>query len=221
MNKPHPTPPVAPLVLLGAGGHAKVLQALAEITQHEIAGVCDPHLAAQGQSSWRGIPVLGGDDVLIDSFAGDTRLINGVGQRVGSSLREDIYNRMRAAGFHFPILIHPSAWLASSTKVADGAQIMAGVVIQPDSSIGSNSIINTAASIDHDCIIDAHVHIAPGAIICGGVHVAAGAFVGAGAVILPGLKIGARSVVGAGTTLARNLAADQTWLGTASRLNPL
>lgn len=195
------------LVMIGAGGHAKVLHALALALGHRIVGVCDPQLVQQGQSHWRGVPALGGDDALEQFDPAVVGLINGIGQLVGSQARQDIYTRLRQAGFHFPALVHPAAWVASSARLTQGVQIMAGAVVQPDCSIGENSIINTHASVDHDCVIGANVHIAPGATLCGGVRVHDMAFIGAGATVIQGLSIGQGAVVGAGVTLLHNLGA--------------
>ncbi|WP_309678419.1 sugar O-acyltransferase, partial [Polaromonas sp.] len=151
------------LVMIGAGGHAKVLHALALALGHNMVGVCDPQLVEQGQAHWRGIPVLGGDDALEQLDPAAVGLVNGIGQLVGSRAREEVYTRLRQAGFHFPALVHPAAWVASSARLAQGVQIMAGAVVQPDCSIGENTIINTHASVDHDCVIGANVHMAPGA----------------------------------------------------------
>jgi UDP-perosamine 4-acetyltransferase len=140
-------------------------------------------------------------------------LINGVGQLVGSQSRKAIYERLRQAGFSFPTLVHPAAWIASSATLAQGVQVMAGAVVQPDCCIGENSIINTHASIDHDCVIGAHVHIAPGATLCGGIRVLEGAFIAAGATLIQGVTVGLEAVVGAGSILTRDLAANQVILG--------
>lgn len=213
-----PSDAAPPLILLGAGGHAKVLLALAQADRRCVIGVCDPRLAQEGQKEWRGIPVLRGDDAIYDHNPAQIGLINGVGQLVGNSSRARLYLALRQRGYHFPALVHPTAWVADDVKLSDGVQIMAGVSIQPDSTIGENSIINTQASIDHDCQIAEHVHVAPGATLCGGVHVGAGAFIGAGAVVIQSLTVGANAVVGAGMTLTRCLAAGNTQIGAPSRL---
>lgn len=218
------TPPneaAPPLILLGAGGHAKVLLALVQAARRCVIGVCDPQLAAEGLKHWRGVPVLGGDDTVYDHRPDQVGLINGVGQLVGSSSRARLYIAMCQRGYHFPALVHPTAWVADDVKLSDGVQVMAGVSIQPDSTIGENSIINTQASVDHDCYIGEHVHVAPGATLCGGVHVGAGAFIGTGSVILQGLTVGSEAVVGAGMTLTRHLAASHTPIGAASRLKTI
>ena len=206
-----------PLVMIGAGGHAKVLHALALAAGRVIAGVCDPKLAEKGVTRWRGVPVLGGDDALERFDPATVGLINGIGQIVRSDLRQLAYLRLRRAGFIFPALVHPSAWVAPTVRLAQGVQIMAGVVIQPDCCVGENSIINTRVSLDHDCEVGAHAHIAPGATLCGGVCVHDGAFVGSGAVVLPGVIVGYGAIVAAGTILTRNLDRGSTLLGAAAR----
>lgn len=207
-----------PLVMIGAGGHAKVLHALALAAGRSIVGVCDPQLVQQGQTHWRGVPVLGGDDALEQLDPAAVGLINGIGQLVGSQARQDIFTRLRQAGFNFPALVHSSAWVASTATLAQGVQVMAGAVIQPDCCIGENSIINTRASVDHDCDIGANVHIAPGATLCGDVCIHDSVFIGSGATLIQGLIVGNGAVVGAGATLTRNLDRNQILLPSAPRL---
>ena len=207
-----------PLILLGAGGHAKVLLALALAAGYKLVGVCDPQLAPKEQGEWRGVPVLGGDEVLSGLDPSSVALINGIGQMVGGQVRALAFARMREMGFRFPPLIHPMAWLAPGISLAEGAQVMAGAIVQPDCEIGENTIINTHASIDHDCIVADNVHVAPGATLCGGVHVGAGAFIGSGAIVIQGVHVGAAAVVGAGVTLARDLEPRAVRIGAASRI---
>ncbi|HEY8608890.1 MAG TPA: acetyltransferase [Noviherbaspirillum sp.] len=202
-----------PLVLLGAGGHARVLLALARAAGMPLYGVCDPGLAAQSVKQWDGLQVLGGDDALDRLDPARTGLINGVGQLVGAQGRRKLYDACRAKGFGFPVLVHPAAWVAPNAELAQGVQVMAGAVVQPGSRIGENSVVNTRAGIDHDCVIGAHVHIAPGAILCGGVGVGDRAFVGAGATVIQGLQVGEDAVLAAGAVLVRNLDAGSRYVG--------
>jgi len=194
-----------PLILLGAGGHAKVLLSLLNVLHYDIIGVCDPELIKSGVVNWRGVPVLGDDSVIEKYSPSDIGMVNGIGQRVGDSTRSKIFQCFKDRGYDFPVLVHPTAYVDNDVLLAEGVQVMAGVIIQPGVSVGENSIINTKASVDHDCTISSDVHIAPGAILCGGVSVGIGAFVGAGAVIAQGVSIGNEAVIGAGASLVRNL----------------
>lgn len=210
--------PVRPLVLLGAGGHARVLLALARAAGLAVLGVCDPRLVTDGTQRWDGVDVLGDDAALNRHPPDAVQLMLGLGQLATGSPREHLYRAWRARGYEFPVLIHPAAWVAPDAIFAAGAQVMAGAVVQPGCEIGENSILNTCASVDHDCRIGADVHIAPGATLCGAVTVGSGAFVGAGATVVQGLRIGERAVVGAGVTLVRDLAPSTTVLGAPNRL---
>ena len=197
-----------PLIILGAGGHARVVVALARAAGYSILGVCDPTLPVNDVSRWDGIEVLGNDSSL-DNFEPDrVGLVLGIGQRATANLRESRYNALRAKGYEFPALVHPAAWVARGVALQDGVQIMAGAVVQPGCEIGENSIVNTRAGVDHDCRIGRNVHVAPGATLCGSVIVEDGVFIGAGATIVQGLHIGAYAVVGAGVTLLQDLAPE-------------
>lgn len=199
------------LVLLGAGGHAKVVSALAEACGYELVGICDPALAQQKVRRWEDIPVLGDDEAVGAMDRTMVGLLNGVGYKPGDSLRKRLYEKMRAGGFQFPSLVHPTAWMHPKTSLGAGVQVMAGAIIQPGCVIGENTVVNTGASVDHDCCIGSHVHIAPGAILCGQVRLAESAYVGAGAVLIPGVAIGVRAIVGAGLTVRRDIYSDQIY----------
>lgn len=207
-----------PLVLLGAGGHARVLVALARAAGHPVLGVCDPVLAANAVTRWENLDVLGDDSALDGMPPSRIRLLLGVGQMAEGTLRARLYDSWRAKGYDFPALVHPAAWVAPGVALSDGVQVMAGAVIQPGCEIGENSIVNTRAGLDHDCRIGRNVHIAPGATLCGTVTVEDGAFIGAGATVIQGLRIGTSAVVGAGVTLMRELAPKAKIIGAANRL---
>lgn len=214
---PTPSVPDRPLVLLGAGGHARVLLALLRASGRAPLGVCDPTLQAECRGDWEGLPVLGGDEALDRLGPTQVDLALGIGQLARSGLRSRLYAFWRARGYTFPPLVHPTAWVAPDVALSDGVQIMAGAVVQPGCVLGTNVTLNTHASVDHDCLIGANVHIAPGAVLCGGVQVGDGAFIGAGAVLIQGLRIGNATVVGAGVTLVRDLVSGALIVGPANR----
>jgi sugar O-acyltransferase (sialic acid O-acetyltransferase NeuD family) len=210
--------PARPFVLLGAGGHARVLIALARAAGYPVLGVCDPALAQDAVSNWEGLEVLGGDSAL-DLLSPDrVVLMLGVGQLTAGTLRKQLYASLRARGYEFPALVHPAAWVAPGVVLSEGVHVMAGAVIQPGCEIGENTIVNTRAGLDHDCRIGRDVHVAPGATLCGSVTVEDCAFIGAGATVIQGVSIGKGSVVGAGVTLVNDLIPRATIIGAANRL---
>src|SRR3990167_7589313 len=136
-------------VLIGAGGHAKVILALLQALRVTIHGVCAPELEKNKVTSWRGLPVIS-EKMLGDNFL-DLFLANGVGQRQRDNSRQCVYENFKQMGYRFPSLVHPLAYVDPTACLADGVQIMAGVVIQADTCLEENVLINTRASIDHDC----------------------------------------------------------------------
>ncbi len=192
------------IVILGAGGHAKVVIDIFRLMNNfEIVGLLDPNLAG---SSIAGLPVLGGDEQLPGLHAdGVTAAFIGVGGVGDNSTRMRLYDQVKAAGFSLINAVHPSAIIAASVQLGKGVAIMAGAVLNPDVQVGDNAIINTGAIVEHDCLIGPHAHISPGAVLCGGVRVAKGAHIGAGATLRQYVVVGERAVVGAGAVVTEEV----------------
>ncbi|MAY34570.1 MAG: hypothetical protein CMN84_00570 [Spongiibacteraceae bacterium] len=192
-------------ILIGAGGHARVVQELAELSGANILGICDPKFQAASNQLWNGLKVLGGDDYLCELNPQKVFLLNGIGMMPGNRIRQLVYERFTQMGFRFPPLVHPFAWLSNRASIGDGAQLGAGCVVQPGASIDVNTIINTRSSVDHDSLLGEHCHLAPGATVCGDVRVGAGSFIGAGATITQGVTVAPETFIKAGSLTARDV----------------
>ena len=197
-----------PVVIIGGGGHTRVLIGMLQRAGIAIAGIITSNEALLG-TAMMGVQVLG----LQKDFAmmpSEVTLVNGVGNRAnrgGAMLdaRADIYHYYRAQGFNFLPVVSGDAIIQPEVIMGDGVQIMPGAVIQPGAMIGENVIINTRASIDHDVIIYPHSHIAPGAVVCGQVVIGEETHIGAGAVVIQGMRIGSNVVIGAGAVVNRHV----------------
>lgn len=193
-----------PVLILGAGGHAKVLIEALLKSGVTISGITDSDPALVGTNLFN-VTVLGGDNIVDNFLQSEILLVNGLGSLSVPTKRKGLFDHYRSSGYSFATIIHPSAIIASDVIIKEGAQIMAGVVIQPGCLIGSNSIINTCASLDHDCLIGNNVHIAPGVTLSGGVTVGQDSHIGTGATVIQGINIGSYSVVGAGSVVIRDV----------------
>jgi sugar O-acyltransferase (sialic acid O-acetyltransferase NeuD family) len=205
-----------PLLLIGAGGHARVLLDALWAQGKSIIGVVDNDSAKHG-ITLLGSKVIGGDEVVAGLDPTTVALVNAVGAVRNLSLRQAIYDRFRKAGYIFSGVTHPSAVLAADVELGQGAQIMAGVVIQSGTIIGENVIVNTKSGVDHDCVIGAHAHIAPGATLCGGVRVGEGAFIGAGATVIQGVTLGRNCLVAAGAVVVADVADGRKVVGVPAK----
>lgn len=201
-----------PVVVIGAGGHGRVLLDCLLACNTPILGVCDPGLTA-GAAGPFGVAVLGGDEVLETLSPAEVVLVNGLGSVKSLAARDGLYQRLSARGFGFASVIHPSAILSPHASLADGVQVMAGAVIQCGATIGANSLINTRAVVDHDCSLGRSVHIAPGATLSGGVTVGDCAHIGTGATVIQGLSIGPQALIAAGAVVYRPVPAQASVRG--------
>lgn len=205
-----------PVIVIGAGGHAKVVLDALLAAGIEVLGLVDADPMRQN-GTVLGVPVIGGDARLADFGPARIRLAVGIGGGEIPAARRDIFERYRSQGYGFVTAVHPAAVAGREVSLGEGAQVLAGAVINPGTVIGENAIVNTRAVVEHDCRVGAHVHVAPGAILAGGVEVGEEALIGAGAVVAPGRRVGRRCIVGAGAVLVRDLAAGLTAGGVPAR----
>jgi UDP-perosamine 4-acetyltransferase len=170
----------------------------------KIAGVFDE--AVPRGTLVLGVPVIGKESSDLHGYdVRETEVAIGVGFIPGRPARPQIYERLKRAGFTVTTVVHPSSIIAEGVALNEGAQVFAGVVLQPGVNIGNNALINTNSSIDHDSVIGAESHVAPGAVICGDVQIGKNVFIGSGSVIIQGIKIGDSAVIGAGSVIVKDV----------------
>ncbi|WP_206810939.1 acetyltransferase [Paradesulfitobacterium ferrireducens] len=207
----------SPVIVLGAGGHAKVLIDTLLLGSAELVGVTDSN-PRKLKDNVLGIPVLGTDEVVLEYSADKILLVNGLGTTSTMENRKNLFDVFKNRGYTFATVIHPSAVISDHAQIREGAQIMAGAIVQVGCSIGANTIVNTKVSIDHDCNIGANVHLAPGVTLSGGVHVAEGVHIGTGATVIQGVTIGKNALIGAGTLVLKDIAEGTTVVGVPARV---
>lgn len=199
-----------PVIILGAGGHAKVLIEALHRSGREIIGITDPTKAVG--SEYFGVNVIGNDDSLFEFSQDEVLLVNGIGTIPGKNLRWELTARMEDNGYRFTEVIHPSAVIAGDVGLENGVQIMAGVVIQSGTRIGRSCIINTGVIIDHDCDINDECHLAPGVTLSGSVYVGKGTHIGTGSIVIQNVTIGKGCIIAAGSIIHKDIANNITYI---------
>lgn len=205
-----------PFVILGAGGHGRVVAEALRTSGREIAAFLDADRALWG-TEIDGTPVAGGDDRLADFPAERFVLAVGVGAPRDTRRRRTVQDAAAARGYALPPVTAASATVSRCARLDDGAQVLTRAVVHPGAAVGAGTVVNTAAVVEHDCVLGAHAFVGPGAILCGGVRVGDGAFIGTGAVILPGIVIGAGALVAAGAVVRADVPAGGKELGRGPR----
>ncbi|MBZ0279558.1 MAG: acetyltransferase [Anaerolineae bacterium] len=204
-------------VILGGGGHARVLIDTMLLNRMTPVGILDIDPKRVGESVL-GVPILGNDDLLPElARQGATHFAVGLGSVGDVRPRQQVFARGLASGLAPLTVIHPTAIVSSYTEIRDGVQIFAGAIINAGAQIGANVIVNTAAIVEHDCMVEDHVHLATGAKLCGAVRVGQGVHIGAGATVLQGITIGANATVGLGAVVVKDVKPDVVVAGVPAR----
>ena len=196
--------------MIGAGGHAKVLLEILRITKWNVIGLIAKDVVKD--DILYGVKVLGDDQVIQEFSPDEVELINGIGFLPGNPLRWELAKDFRNKGFSFSQIIHPTACIAENVIICQGAQVMAGSVLQPGVEVGEDCIINTGVLIDHDCYIGANCHLSPGVTLCGDVRIGNNTHIGAGVTVIQGIEIGDNAIVAAGSVVYKNINSNQKFM---------
>lgn len=197
------------LVILGAGGHGKVVADIASRTGYaDIAFLDDSPVLEKVL----GFPVLGPIDLYteLDSTVFHVAMGN-------ASTRKDIQEEVVSKGRRVVSLIHPNAVIADSARIGEGTVVMAGAVINPGAVIGDGCIINTCSSVDHDCVIGNFVHVAVGAHVAGAAMIGDSTWIGAGAIVSNDVSICPNCTIGAGAVVVRSIEVPGVYVGTPAQ----
>lgn len=117
-----------------------------------------------------------------------------------------------------PAIIHPSAVVSPSAKIAEGVFIGANAVVNARANIGRGVIINTGAIVEHDCDLGEFCHIAPGCVLSGSVKIGQATLIGANSSVIPGVRIGKGCTVGAGSAVVSDIPDGATAVGVPARV---
>ena len=102
-------------------------------------------------------------------------------------------------------LIHPSSIISENCSIEEGTVIMPLCVINSSSIVSKGVIINTKSVIEHDNQIMSFSSIAPGVVTGGNVKIGKSSVIAIGAVIKNNIEIGSNSFVGASSYVHTNI----------------
>ncbi len=194
------------LIIVGAGGHAKV--------------VCE---AAQSINKFAFIEVRDDDplkndiellpSIFIKSPIGDLNISKAsIHVAIGNNAARALKGNMLQSQNLFTV-VHPKAIVSPYAKLHFGVFVAANAIVGAGSVVYNGAIVNHAAIVDHDCQIGAWSHIAPNVTLGGGVFIGEGVLIGAGAVVLPKIRIGPHAIVGAGAVVTKDVLSKQIVCG--------
>lgn len=195
------------LIIIGAGGHGKVIADNAIKNGYTDICFVDDHATG----TCMGFPIVGTGADVSSLDDGKTDFIIGVGN---NEIRKRI---AQAHDVNWVTLVHPSAQIGAYVSIGKGTVVMAGAVINASATVGEHCIINTGAIVEHDNAIGDYVHISPRAALGGTVRVGDLTHIGIGAVVKNNIAVCDHCVIGAGAVVVKEIKDSGTYVGVPSR----
>ncbi len=195
------------LIIIGAGGHGKVIADIAMKNGYtNIAFVDD-----DAEGSCMNYPIICKSFDIESQDDGNTDFVIAVGN---NEIRKKI---AEAHKINWATLVHPSAQIGADVKLGEGTVVMAGAVINSCASVGKHCVINTCSVVEHDDVISDYVHISPKAALGGTVRVGERTHVGIGATVKNNIDICENCMIGAGAVVVKSITDSGTYIGVPAR----
>lgn len=198
------------VIIIGAGGHAKVVADIARKSGDTVLGFLDDDEGKKGKDFF-GARILGNTSEY-DKYISEACFIIAIGNNL---VRKRIAESMTC---RFYTAIHPTAVIAEGAEIGEGVCIAALAAVNPDAKVGKHAIINTCAVVEHDCRVGDYAHLSPNATMCGLSNVGECSWIGAGATVVNGKKICGDALVGAGAVVAKDIEASGTYVGVPAKI---
>ncbi len=177
-----------PIILLGAGGHAKIiLDCLQNLGQKEIL------YNSPNRSKWFEKKQI--------KYVEDRDLVKLAKNRMQMAVAflgtncndlEDRYikmNKLIGYGAIFPNIKHPSAIVSKTAELGVGSQMLSGAIVNCYSKIGDGAVLNTRAIVEHETNVGAGSHLAPNSVVLGGAEIGRFCYLGASSLVVQLSKI--------------------------------
>jgi sugar O-acyltransferase (sialic acid O-acetyltransferase NeuD family) len=200
---------VTRLVILGAGGHGKVVAdaAACQGCWSDIVFLDDrwPNVIKSG--AWS---IIGSIADHVSHISNKDSVVVAIGS---SSVRLALLEQLVQINVKIATVVHPSAVVSQYAQIGAGSVIFANAVVNIDAVLGLGCIVNTGAVIEHDVVFGDGVHVCPNASVAGGVTIGNGTWVGIGSCVRQGVSIGSDVVIGAGAAVVSNILDKLTVIG--------
>lgn len=202
------------IVMVGGGGHCvSVIDAARSSSKFDDIVITDKELAVN--TVLCGSRVVGNDEVLSSLFRkGYTNAFISVGSITDTTIRRNLYHKIKRVGFEFPCIEDGSSIVSKNAQLEEGVFVGKGAVINGNCEVDKFAIINSGSIIEHNCKIGEFSHVSVGAVICGDCIIGKDVFIGANTTIIQGLKVGDNSIIGAGSLVLRDVPENVTVYGT-------
>lgn len=191
------------IVLVGGGGHARVIIDCIRAGGGSVFGILDDGMAP-------GTDVLGAKVLGKASDYARYRehpFLIAVGN---NAVRKKLAGQLDV---RWAAVVHPSAVVSEYAAIGAGTVVMPRAVVNAGAAVGSHCIINTGAVVEHDNVLADFVHISPNAALGGTVTVGEETHIGIGACVRNNVSICGNCTVGAGAAVVKDITQPGTYAG--------
>ena len=195
------------LIIIGAGGHGKVIADAA--LKNGYTNICCVDDHATGDVM--GFPIIGTTADVECLNDGNTDFVFGIGNNAIRKTIAEIHN------VNWVSIVHPSAQIGFDAEIGKGTVVMANAVVNVCAKIGEHCIINTGAIVEHDNVIENYAHISPNVALGGTVRIGSLTHVGIGATVKNNTEICSDCTIGAGAVVIKSIKEPGTYVGVPIR----
>ena len=158
------------ILILGAGGHGKVVKEIAEALGYT-------NIAFLDDNSPEAIGKIADSKAYVNQYS---EAFVGIGN---NKFRGELLTRIEQEGFAIPVLIHPTAYISKSATIEKGTVVEPKAIVNANSKVGCGCIISVGSIVDHDVVLEDCVHVNAGAICKAGSFVTKDTKIEAGQVV--------------------------------------
>lgn len=184
------------LLIYGSKDFSATVAELVRHCGHEISGMVDDYNAGPG--------ILGNLDAARQTHPPSEY---GIALAIGYSnipARWKAWERIQAAGYRAPVLVHPRAYVADTACIGYGSMVMAGAIVDVRAQLGELVVVWPGVCINHDVKVGSNTFISPNASVCGFARLGEHSFVGAGSVIVDHVRVAPEAFIKAGSVICNN-----------------
>lgn len=188
------------ILILGTGDYAAVAAEVVDETPgFEVVGFVENMDRAKCQAGLEGLPVYWINEA--GKLAGQCKVLCSL----ATVKRRSYVEQVKALGFEFATVVHPTARVPASARLGEGCFLEPGVILSTHTELGAHVRVNRGVTVGHDTVIGDYCTLQPGVNIAGKCRFGDGVYAGIGATVVDRLTVGRLTVIGAGAVVVNDL----------------
>lgn len=166
------------LLILGAGGHGKVVKEVAEAMCDDSENQFYSGIDFLDDNASEAIGKISDLEKWHDSY---DHVFVGIGN---NAVRKRLLEKLTELNCQIPVLIHPTAYISKSAVVKIGTVVEPMAIVNANTTVEQGSIISVGSIVDHDVVVESCCHVNAGAICKAGSRIETGRKLEAGEVVI-------------------------------------